>query len=739
MPARARAHRVFAARVLTAAGVGTLLGAMACASSDGGTAPKPGLTPSMTLSLSTSGVTVQRDSVALIEATISYTAVSSRNIELTFSGVPADVDISVAATADGPGTQLSLLGLSVSPTAKLGTYPITVHVRAFPSVIEATATFTLVVIPSVPRVLYTIGVNPLNHSIPVTGSAFSVISLQRFNFTGPVSLSITGAPVGVTATFEPESITGTTAVMTLNVARTVAPGSYTVFVQGAVTAPANQPNQLAPFTIVVPGPGSYVLTTVPASLLIAPGRAATVSINVFRIGDFRGAVAVTATGMPPGMAASIFPVVTAANEATLSLSTSATIPPGTYTLTLTGASTDVAPVSTTMQVVVTTGGTGGGSGNVRVDYSGCQLVDRPVWLAYQDGDGAWTSVAGINDVYGFDITAPRGGVAWVSQGLQANSVVTVRFYSRSEMISPPLDLCGTVAGGTSTVTGTVAGLSPNDIATIALADASTLATPANNVFTIARVRNGTHDLVAYRRDLIFPFLSDRGYIRRNVIVSDGAGVGLVDFAGSESFLPTLATFTASNTGGDVIGGRMSYLVRSACTPAPLYQASFGTASTFTMAGVPAARQESGDFHQSSVSAVRGNMSRTVVETFRTFAARTIVFPPVLANVQVTSLTGPYKRLQTAFTLPIEYGAMGLAYYDAGARHSVSVSATRAYLESSAAVVGLPDLSVANGWNNGWAPATSAQVTTSSFATGSTPNGGCSENGRVVNVQVTGAH
>ena len=61
----------------------------------------------------------------------------------------------------------------------------------------------------------------------------STLAINRFNgFGSAVSLSISGLPSGVTASFNPSSTTGNSSTMTLTAASNAAPGSFTVTITG---------------------------------------------------------------------------------------------------------------------------------------------------------------------------------------------------------------------------------------------------------------------------------------------------------------------------------------------------------------------------------------------------------------------------------------------------------------------------------------------------------------------------
>src|SRR5207302_1983254 len=78
-----------------------------------------------------------------------------------------------------------------------------------------------------------------------TGS--TTVTITRTNFSGAVTLSVGGAPAGVTGSFDPAAPTGTSSTLTLSVGAAVAPGVYNLTVDGTGTAGARS----TPLTLTV--------------------------------------------------------------------------------------------------------------------------------------------------------------------------------------------------------------------------------------------------------------------------------------------------------------------------------------------------------------------------------------------------------------------------------------------------------------------------------------------------------
>jgi hypothetical protein len=99
--------------------------------------------------------------------------------------------------------------------------------------------------------------------------------------------------------------------------------------RGLTSAPATR-------TITV---SDFSLSRTPTSRTVQPGGSTTYTATVTPVNGFTGTVAFSVTGLPSGATATFSPAsVTTSGSTTLSVATSATTPPGKYTLTIRGTS-----------------------------------------------------------------------------------------------------------------------------------------------------------------------------------------------------------------------------------------------------------------------------------------------------------------------------------------------------------------------------------------------------------------
>jgi hypothetical protein len=205
-------------------------------------------------------------------------------------------------------------------------------------------------------------------------------------------------------------------------------------------------------------------------------------------------------------------------------------------------------------------------------------------------------------------------------------------------------------------------------------------------------------------------MGQKAVIRRDLNIADGGSVGRVNFDSTEAFTPADATMTVAGlTANETVPlHTMDYRVGADCMPAALY--AFGDGgTTFTASGI-GAQQRANDFHGLGVTATDAttNASRTIVEYFHTMADRTVTLPTALPVPTITELAAPYKRLQAVFTLPADYNFQAqFTYSSSTGNQSVIMIATLAYLGGQSTTLAFADYSGLAGWDNAYAPSTSA--------------------------------
>jgi len=182
---------------------------------------------------------------------------------------------------------------------------------------------------------FVLSASPASLILVQGGSGTSSITVTPQNgFSGSVTLSASGLPSGVTASFTPNPATsGST--LTLTAGSSATTGTATLIITGA--SGNLQSTTVISLTVNPTPPPDFTLSASPASMTLIQGTSGSGSITVTPQNGFSGSVTLSASGLPSGVTASYSPnPVTSGSTLTLTAGSSATT--GTATLTITGVS-----------------------------------------------------------------------------------------------------------------------------------------------------------------------------------------------------------------------------------------------------------------------------------------------------------------------------------------------------------------------------------------------------------------
>ncbi|MEU4225662.1 M4 family metallopeptidase [Nonomuraea sp. NPDC026600] len=169
-----------------------------------------------------------------------------------------------------------------------------------------------------------------------------------------VNLTASGLPSGVTASFSPSSVTsGNSSTLTLSVGSSTATGTYQITVTGTGSL-----THTAIFTLTVgTATRDFSISASPASGTVTAGSAATTTIGTTTTAGTAQAVNLAASGLPTGASATFNPAsVTSGGSSTLTISTAATTPAGSYSVTVTGTGVTATHTTTYALTVQSTSG-----------------------------------------------------------------------------------------------------------------------------------------------------------------------------------------------------------------------------------------------------------------------------------------------------------------------------------------------------------------------------------------------
>jgi serine protease len=161
----------------------------------------------------------------------------------------------------------------------------------------------------------------------------ATVSINRSQgFSGAVTLSASGLPSGIAASFSPNNTTGNSSVMTLTAAGTVCDGTHQLTITG--NGGNLTRNALATLNVV----GDFSLSASPSSTTVVQGTSTSSTISIIRSQGFAASIVLNAPGLPAGVAASFTPNNTTGNSSTMSTITLRSSPIGIFPLVVSGSS-----------------------------------------------------------------------------------------------------------------------------------------------------------------------------------------------------------------------------------------------------------------------------------------------------------------------------------------------------------------------------------------------------------------
>ncbi|MGA7157738.1 MAG: Ig-like domain repeat protein [Acidobacteriaceae bacterium] len=245
------------------------------------------------------------------------------NVSLSLSGLPSGVTASFSPNPTAPG--VSVLTLSASSAVVPGPYSLTVT----GTLGTYTSTTTIALGVYVPTFTVNVsGSSTISMGQGMTWNGLLFIT-DEYGFTGNVSVSVSGLPSGVTASFSQNPV-ASQSQFTLTVANTTALGQYPLTIVGT----SGGQTSTTSITLVIAGP-SFTLSFIKENVFLGQGTTSNIPIEVSSTTGFNGNVSFSISGLPSGVTAA-FSQSTYSYILTLTVSNS--VSPGPYALTITGTS-----------------------------------------------------------------------------------------------------------------------------------------------------------------------------------------------------------------------------------------------------------------------------------------------------------------------------------------------------------------------------------------------------------------
>lgn len=214
--------------------------------------------------------------------------------------------------------------------------------------------------PTPPPPTIALSASTASGSVVAGREASTTVSVTRGGgYTGTVTLAAQGVPAGLSASFDAGTLIGatTSSELTLSVATSVAPGSYSVSIVGTG---AGVTSASVAYQLTVTAAPAFALSIAPDTLTVAAGATDTARIALTRTGALSSPIALTysATAGPlfGGIALNFSPDTargSAVSETVrLAVSVGNAIAPGVYPYTITGRTDALADQSTQLVVKV---------------------------------------------------------------------------------------------------------------------------------------------------------------------------------------------------------------------------------------------------------------------------------------------------------------------------------------------------------------------------------------------------
>jgi hypothetical protein len=215
---------------------------------------------------------------------------------------------------------------------------------------------------------FTVSASPASLSVTQGSSGSTAISTTvSGGFNSALSLSVSGLPTGVSASFSPASIAAPGAgnsTLTFTASSTATTGTTNVTVTasgGSITH-----TSIVALTVNAAATPDFAISASPANLSVTQGNSGSTTVSTTVSGGFNSTVSLSASGLPTGVTASFNPASIAAPDSgssTLTFSATSTATTGTPNVTV---NANGGGVTHTTTIALTVSASGGGSTTTQI-------------------------------------------------------------------------------------------------------------------------------------------------------------------------------------------------------------------------------------------------------------------------------------------------------------------------------------------------------------------------------------
>jgi hypothetical protein len=334
----------------------SILLAACSGSGDGAGTVTPPPTPTLAVSLAPAAGSAARGTTTTTTVSVARGGGFAGAVTLAADGVPAGVQVSFSSASLSSGTSSATATIAVGATAAPGNASFTITASGT-GVSAASAPFAL----TVPTPTVGITTSAAATSAVQGASATVGLTLSRTNgFADAITLSASGVPSGVTASFTPATVpAGSTAsTLTLTAGATAAPGAYPIVITAAGTGVASVTSTVTLTVTAAATPGITISAVGAQQLSQGTSSATAIPLVLTRTGGLAGDLTLALDGAPAGVTATFAPNPATGSSSQMTLAVSGTATPGNYTVTVRATGAGGATGTTSFPLTITAAATG---------------------------------------------------------------------------------------------------------------------------------------------------------------------------------------------------------------------------------------------------------------------------------------------------------------------------------------------------------------------------------------------